>query len=123
MQLKIQQHQLKREASAHKILYFSELCDIYSIFGFYYNDSKFLENLLIAAQDELINNSTERDALGLYNATYPGNQTAINLFSRHDALTRIYSVLTDKLSYVKRTGNIGYLADIQYILAAYKNAL
>ena len=34
MHLKIQQHQLKRGASAHKILYFSELCDIYSIFGF-----------------------------------------------------------------------------------------
>jgi hypothetical protein len=95
----------------------------YSIFGFYFNDSKFLENLLIAAQDELINNSTLRDALALYNTTYPGVQNAMNLFSRHDALSRIYSVLFDKLTFVKSTGNVGYLADIQYVLAAYKNAL
>ena len=95
----------------------------YSIFGMYYNDSKFLENLLIAAQDELINNSTIRDALAFYNASYPGNQSTINLLSRHDSLSRVYSVLVDRLLSVKNTGNVGYLADIQYVLAAYKNTL
>lgn len=95
----------------------------YTIFGLYFNDSKFLENLLIAAQDELINNSTIRDALGLYVNTYPGNQYAMNLYSRHDTLSRVYSVLFNKLTYVKSTGNVGYLADIQYVLAEYKNAL
>lgn len=95
----------------------------YSIFGMYFNDSKFLENLLIAAQDELINNSTIRDALGLYNMNYPGNQAAMNLYNRHDAYARIFSVITDKLVNVKNTGNVGYLADIQYVLAPYKNAL
>ena len=95
----------------------------YSIFGMYFNYSKFLENLLIAAQDELINNSTIRDALGLYNMTYPGNQQAMILFNKHDAYARIFSVFVDKLTYVKNTGNVGYLADIQYVLAPYKNAL
>lgn len=95
----------------------------YSIFGMYFNDSKFLENLLIAAQDELINNSTIRDALGFYNMNYPGNQQVMNLLNRHDAWARIYSVFVDKLTSVKNTGNVGYLADIQYVLAPYKNAL
>ena len=95
----------------------------YSIFGMYYNDSKFLENLLIAAQDELINNSTIRDALAIYNASYPGNPSTINLLGRHEALSRVYSVLVDRLLSVKNTGNVGYLADIQYVLAAYKNTL
>lgn len=95
----------------------------YTIFGMYFNDSKFLENLLIAAQDELINNSTIRDALSLYVATYPGNQYSVNLLGRHDVLTRIYTVIFDKLNYVKNTGNVGYLADIQYVLAEFKNAL
>ena len=95
----------------------------YTIFGMYFNDSKFLENLLIAAQDELINNSTIRDALSLYVATYPGNQYSVNLLGRHDALSRIYTVLFDKLNFVKNTGNVGYLADIQYVLAEFKNAL
>jgi len=95
----------------------------YTIFGLYYNDSKFLENLLIAAQDELINNSTIRDALAFYINTYRGNQYAVNLYNRYDALTHIYEVLFNKLSYVKSTGNVGYLTDIQYVLAQFKNAL
>ena len=95
----------------------------YSIFGHYFNDSKFLENVLIAAQDELINNSIIRDSLGLYNNTFPGNQTAMNLFLRHDSLVRVYQVFFDKLTLVKNTGNVGYLADIQYVLAPYKNTL
>lgn len=95
----------------------------YTIFGFYYNDSKFLENLLIAAQDELINNSIIRDALGFYNNSFPGNQNIINLLTRYDNLAQVYHVLFDKLSAVKNTGNVGYLADIQYILAAHKNTL
>lgn len=95
----------------------------YSIFGLYFNDSKFLENLLIAAQDELINNSTIRDALGLYNSTYPGNQIVVNLGIRYNSLSQVFQVLFDKLTYVKSTGNVGYLADIQYVLAPYKNTL
>ena len=95
----------------------------YTVFGFYFNDSKFLENLLIAAQDELINNSTIRDALVFLNQAYPGNQNVINLISRYDSLSRVYTVLTDKLNFVKSTGNVGYLSDIQYVLAAYRNTL
>ena len=95
----------------------------YSLFGKYFLDPKFMDNLLIAAQDELINNTYIRDALILYDSTYPGNQQVIGMRSRYEALAFIYKVLVDKFNAVKATGNVGYLSDTQYVLGAYRNAL
>ena len=91
--------------------------------GQYFQDSKFLENLIIAAQDELINNSTIRDALVYYDSSLPGNQNVITLRARYENLVYIYNVLYNKLMNVKMSGNVGCLIDIQNILGAYRNAL
>lgn len=95
----------------------------YSIFGQYFIDSKFLENLLIASKDELNNNTLIRDALMLYDNTYPGNSFVMATRSRYESLAYIYSVLTDKFNIIKATGNVGILADTQYVLGAYRNVL
>lgn len=95
----------------------------YTLFGQYYNDSKFLGNLLIAAQDELINNTTIRNALVFYNTNFPGDQNTVYLCSKYESLVYVFSVLFEKFNIVKTTSNVGCLADIQYLLSQHRNVL
>lgn len=92
----------------------------YSKYGHYYIDPKFLENIIVAAQDELINNTTIYNALVVYDNAYPGDQNVIKLRIRYNSLAYVYNVLVQKLVNVKVTGNIGFITDIQYVLASYK---
>ena len=95
----------------------------YSENGKYFQDSKFLENLIIAAQDELNNNTIIRDSLRLYNYSFPGKIDAIKLGARYENLSYVMSVIYNKLNEIKFTGNIGVLTDIQYTLGSYRNLL
>ena len=95
----------------------------YAEYGQYYQDSKFLENLIIAANDELISNATLRDALAFYDLYCPGQQNVITCRARHENLVYVYYVILTKLNEVKFYNNVGYLADLQYILNGYRNAL
>ena len=95
----------------------------YSENGQYFQDSKFLENLIIAAQDELVNNTTIRDALKFYNCNFPGQLNIIVLLAKYENLVYIYSILLSKLTEYKFTGFIGTLTNIKFILGSYKNLL
>jgi len=95
----------------------------YTDFGAYFQDSKFLENLLIAAQDELNNNTIICNALYLLDQKNPGNVDVFNLLNKYNTLCYIFNVLVNRLTGVKMEGNIGYLTDIQYILANCKNVM
>ena len=95
----------------------------YTDFGAYFQDSKFLENLLIAAQDELNNNTIICNALYLFDQKNPGNVDVFNLLNKYNTLCYIFNVLVNRLTGVKMEGNIGYLTDIQYILANCKNVM
>lgn len=95
----------------------------YSIYGRYFLDPKFIGNLLIAANDELNNNSTLREALSFYDRYNPNNPKMITLLNKHTCLEQIYGVLVDKLNMVSMYENIGYLTDISYILANYRNII
>ena len=95
----------------------------YSKFGRYYLDPKFIGNLLIAATDELNNNSTLSMALEFYDRYNPNDPKIINLLNKHRALTQIFIVIVGKLNDVSLSGNIGYLTDISCILANYRNII
>ena len=95
----------------------------YTIYGKYFEDSKFIGNLLIAANDELNNNSALREALSFYDRFNPNNPRMISLLNKHTCLEQIYGVLVDKLNMVSMYENIGYLTDISYILANFRNII
>ena len=92
----------------------------YTEFGKYFLDSKFLSNLIIAAENELTNNAILSSALELYDFTYPGQMEVIHNRTKHGNLCLIYQVLLDRLNTVQLTGNVGCLTDIQYVLNGVK---
>ena len=95
----------------------------YSENGQYYQDTKFLENLIIAAQDELINNTIIRDSLRHFNYSFPGQMEVSKLLARYENLVYIMEVILNKLNETKFNGDIGPLTQIQYILGSYRNIL
>jgi hypothetical protein len=96
----------------------------YSVYGGYFLDSKFLENLLIAADNELRNNSCVAEALGYYDMhVCPGSALVISNKTRYEQLRYIYSILCSRLNALKLTGDIGTLIDIQYVLADFRNVM
>ena len=95
----------------------------YEEHGQYFSDSKFLENLIVAANDELNSKIVIRQALTFYDMTFPGQQSVIVERARHENLAFVYQTILDRLNYVKMTNNIGYLTDIQYVLNGYRNII
>ena len=94
----------------------------YTVNGSYFQDPKFLENLIIAAQDELVSNTIIRDALNHYNYYYPQDATA-KLLAKYTGLVYVLNVIYNKLNETKFTGNIGQLTQIQYVLKDYINII
>ena len=88
----------------------------YTVHGKYFMYPKFLENLIIAAQDELKNKTTIVGALRFYDLNFPGNMDVIYNLTIHQNQVAIYSTLCGKLELLKYCGDIGVLTDIQYIL-------
>ena len=92
----------------------------YGQFGNYYLDSKFLENLIIAADNELKNNIACEAALSFYDLNFPGQQIVIHNKTKFSNLKIIYETILQRLQYLKMTGDIGCLTDIQFVLANFK---
>lgn len=88
----------------------------FSVHGKYFQDSKFLENLIIAATDELNNNIAVNTALEFYDMNRPGDMIIIRNRVKHSNLVVIYNAIVIRLNNVKFTGNIGYLTDLPYVL-------
>lgn len=93
----------------------------YVEYGKYFVDSKFLENLIIAADNELTNNNTIYNALRYYDLNFPGQIVVIHNITRFSGLCFIFDNLLQRLNNVKVSSNIGHLADIQYVLSNYRN--
>ena len=88
----------------------------YTQFGNYFLDSKFLENLIIAAYNELTNNSVISTALQFYDMNFPGDVNIRYNTLKYQNLVIIYQNLLYRLQMVKESGNIGYLTDFQYVI-------
>lgn len=92
----------------------------YGQFGKYYLDSKFLENLIIAADNELKNNIACEAALSFYDLNFPGQSIVIHNKTKFSNLKIVYETILQRLQYLKMTGDIGCLTDIQFVLANFK---
>lgn len=88
----------------------------YSQFGNYYLDVKFLENLIVAANDEMIQANVISNALYYFDMQFPGDYTVSRIHARQENLKMIYYTIYTRLCNVKFSNDIGYLTDIQYVL-------
>jgi len=88
----------------------------YTKYGKYFADTKFLENLIIAADNELTNNSVVSTALQFYDLNYPGDVNIRYNVARYNNLTIIYNAILYRLMMIKQTGDIGWLTDLQHVV-------
>jgi hypothetical protein len=95
----------------------------YERVGQYFLDAKIMDNLIIAASNELEINTMLFNAttfFQLYNPNYPNLGSEI---SHLQALCYIYNVILEKLKGVKYYNNIGILADVAALLSTVRNHL
>jgi len=85
-------------------------------YGQYFLNPKFMENVIIAANDCLVEYSTIYQALEFYDYNMPGSMDVLRLKTKYGFLIQIFQVLLNKFGEVKITSNIGILTDIKYIL-------
>lgn len=91
----------------------------YAQFGIYYQNNKFLENLIVAANDELVNAQVISNALLYYDTCFPGDLNVARIRTKQQILVISYDCIYTRLMQVKMTNDIGYLTDIQYVLRDY----
>lgn len=95
----------------------------YQEVGSYFLDPKFLDNLIIAVNNELEINTLYYNAVSFYRQYYPDIPN-IGIHENHlNALCYVYYVISSKFTCLKQSGNIGYLADTSAILFNYRNHL
>lgn len=95
----------------------------YQKIGNYFLDGKFLDNLIIAASNELEINTLYLNAVSFYRDNFPQIPN-IGVHVNHlQTICYIYNTILNKLQSVKQTGNIGWLADTSALLYSYRNHL
>lgn len=93
----------------------------YGVYGMYFIESKFLENLIIAASNELQNNDVVLRALIEFDNNHPGDSLVIQNRTYYHGRCCIFKTILDRLYAVKSSYNVGYLSDISYVLHGYRN--
>lgn len=88
----------------------------------YFKDPKFLDNLIVIA-DELTRESTLLyNSLTLYDQMYPGDVNIRNLSRKYSEHQFIYGTILTKLQQMKFYDNIGVFSDLAAIICGrYKN--
>lgn len=95
----------------------------YETEGMYFLDSKFLENLIIAANNELEINTLYYNAVSFYFEHFPTIPNISVQISHLQTVCFCYKTILDKLNGVKYTQNIGILYDTAALLSRYRNHL
>lgn len=92
-------------------------------FGKYFQDSKFVDNLIIGVQSDYNFNITNLAALRFYDGNFPGSQQVIYNIYTCNILSFCYSTILVRLQMLKSSiyENVGVLTDIPIILKNYKN--
>ena len=80
--------------------------------GKFFLDMKFLENLIIGLTNELEINTLNLNACRFYYQYYPQIPNLGPHILHLEALVRLFSLVIERLNYVKMTGNIGYMVDL-----------
>lgn len=88
----------------------------YENHGIYFLDLKFLENLIIALNNELEINTLNYVSCKFYYGYYPQTPNLGTHVYHLERLGMIYQCILEKLNLVKQTQNVGYLTDISGML-------
>jgi len=95
----------------------------YEKYGRYFLDGKFIDNLMVAINNDYEISSLHYNALLFYQQAYP-NTPNLSIHINHDyALMIVYQTILAKLQQVKMDMNIGWLADTSAVLYQYRNHL
>lgn len=90
----------------------------YEEFGQQFLDPKFIENLIIGITNELEINTLNLNACQFHYQYYPYIPNMSNHINHLARVNYIYSVILERLNYVKVSENIGYMVDIPGLLYA-----
>ena len=92
-------------------------------YGQCFLDGKFIDNLMVAVNNDYEISSLHYNALLFYQQTFPYTPN-LSIHINHDfALMTVNQVVLAKLQQVKMDQNIGWLADISAVLYQYRNHL
>ena len=92
----------------------------YEKVGMYFLDGKILDNLIIAANNQLEINTLLYNAVTFFQSYYPSYPNIGTQITHLYSLCYIYNTIHEKLKMVKYYENIGYLADISSLLNQYR---
>lgn len=95
----------------------------YETDGPYFLDPKFLENMIIAASNELNNKRVIAAALRFYDMNFPGDVLVVHNLTINEGLSAVYNIIYIKLMTLKSTGDIGILVDIPHLTKNYRNII
>lgn len=93
----------------------------YEKYGKYFMDSRFIENLIVAASNKFEYYALLSNAVSMYRYSYPTYPNIGAHFTHVQNLCEIYSVLYYKLLEVRNTYNISALVEIVPILSRIRN--
>lgn len=95
----------------------------YEKHGKYFLDTKFLDNIMIAINNEYEVSSLHYNALVFYQQYFPQIPN-LSIHINHDAvMTTIYRTILNKLEQVKLYQNVGFMCDTAAMLNKYKQHL
>lgn len=95
----------------------------YQVFGKFFLDPKFLENLIIGVSNELEINTLNYNACKFYCGYYPQTPNILPHIYHLERSCYIYNTVLERLNLVKMYGNVGYLTDISALLYNDRNNL
>jgi hypothetical protein len=93
----------------------------YEKVGKYFKDPKILENITVAAFNELQTYALLYNAVGYYKTIYPDYPNIGLEFTHITNIYYIYNVIYNKLLELRATNNLGVLFDIPMLLGPYRN--
>ena len=91
----------------------------FELYGQYFLDMKFMENLIIGISNELDDYLLYSNAVTFYKMYYPTTPNISIKENRLQSICYVYQVILAKLNAVKSSGDIGYLADTSALLNKY----
>lgn len=95
----------------------------YEKYGKYFTDTRFVENLIIAAGSKLEYYTLINNAVSTYRLSFPAYTNIGPHLSHIQNLNYIYNVLYNKLVEVRNTYNISVLVEISPILGRLRNEI
>lgn len=93
----------------------------YGIYGKYFQDITFLDNLIVQANSLAMRNQIIATALYNYQLTVYSDPTIRQIYQQYFNIYQIYAIISKYLSWVKYYGNIQCLTQLPYEVYPYRN--